>query len=132
MPSLLFSAWRRGGAWDEAREEPEVLRVAMDARDPSPIGVVRELLLEALVELGEGWIPWPALERYLRSDHRMAGLTRLFRRWAERSQNVSPYADPITAARRIVKESLPSLGMLDIGEEDMEEGSPLGPPTDGE
>jgi hypothetical protein len=123
MPSLLFSAWRRGGAWDEAREEPEVLRLASDARDPSPIGVVRELLLEALVELGEGWIPWPALERYLRSDHRMAGLTRLFRRWAERSQNVSPFADPVAAARRIVKESLPSLGMLDIGEEDMEDAA---------
>ncbi|HEX4516252.1 MAG TPA: hypothetical protein VH054_22045, partial [Polyangiaceae bacterium] len=55
MPALLFSAWRRGGAWDEAREEPEVLRLPTDARDPSPIGVVRELLLEALVELGEGW-----------------------------------------------------------------------------
>lgn len=124
MPSLLFSAWRRGGAWDEAREEPEVLRLPSDARDPSPIGVVREVLLEALVELGEGWIPWPALERYLRSDHRMAGLTRLFRRWAERSQNVSPYAEPVAAARRIVKESLPSLGMLDIGEEDMEDAPP--------
>jgi hypothetical protein len=131
MPALLFSAWRRGGAWDEAREEPEVLRLPTDARDPSPIGVVRELLLEALVELGEGWIPWPALERYLRSDHRMAGLTRLFRRWAERSQNVSAYVDPIAAARRIVKESLPSLGMLDIGEEDMEDAG-LVPAAEGE
>ncbi len=124
LPSLLFSAWRRGGAWDEAREEPEVLRLAVDARDPSPIGVVRELLLEALVELGEGWIPWPALERYLRSDQRMAGLTRLFRRWAERSQNASTYAEPIAAARRIIKESLPALGMIDAGEENLEDSPP--------
>jgi hypothetical protein len=123
LPSLLFGAWRRGGAWDEAREEPEVLRVSVDARDPSPIGVVRELLLEALVDLGEGWIPWPALERYLRSDHRMAGLTRLFRRWAERShatEAAAPYASPLAVARRIVKESLPALGMIDTGEEDTE------------
>ncbi len=131
LPSLLFSAWRRGGAWDEAREEPEALRLAIDARDASPIGVVRELLLEALVELGEGWIPWPALERYLRTDHRMPGLTRLFRRWAERTHAApveasaadpnAEFAAPIAAARRIVKESLPALGFLDTGEEDTEE-----------
>ncbi len=131
IPSLLFGAWRRGGAWDEAREEPEVLRLAIDARDPSPIGVVRAFLLEALVELGEGWIPWLALERYLRTDHRMAGLTRLFRRWVERSHvasggtgdsqdkvRASSFAAPIAAARRIVCESLPALGMIDTGEED--------------
>jgi len=130
VPSLLFNAWRRGGAWDEAREEPEALRLAIDARDPSPIGVVRELLLEALVELGEGWIPWPALERYLRTDHRMPGLTRLFRRWADRTHAAlamtdaeanAEFAAPIVAARRIVKESLPALGFLDTGEEDTEE-----------
>jgi len=125
LPSLLFGAWRRGGAWDEARDEPEVLRLSIDARDPSPIGVVREILLEALVDLGEGWIPWPALERYLRSDHRMAGLTRLFRRWAERSHAASGegaaasrWAEPVAVARRIVKESLPGLGMIDTGEDD--------------
>ncbi len=137
LPSLLFSAWRRGGAWDEAREEPEALRLAIDARDPSPIGVVRELLLEALVELGEGWIPWPALERYLRTDHRMPGLTRLFRRWAERShaapaESSGEFAAPIAAARRIVKESLPALGLLDIGEEDTEEDSAPAAPAEGE
>jgi hypothetical protein len=135
LPSLLFSAWRRGGAWDEAREEPEVLRVAPDARDPSPIGVVRELLLEALVDLGEGWIPWPALERYLRSDHRMPGLSRLFRRWAERSHGPSSdgataarWAEPIAVARRIVKESLPALGMIDTGED--EDLDPSANPTE--
>jgi hypothetical protein len=117
---LLFSAWRKGGAWDEAREEPEVLRLAVDARDPSPIGVVRELLLEALTDLGEGWIPWRALERYLRSDHRLPGLARLFRRWAERSgaNGGAQLIDPMAVARRIVRESLPALGILDVGEDD--------------
>ncbi len=116
LTTLLFAAWRRGGAWDEARTEPEVLRLAEGARDPSPIAVVRELVLEALVDLGEGWIPWVALERYFRSDHRMAGLTRLFRRWAERAQ--LEIVSPLSVARRIVLESLPGLGMLDLGEDD--------------
>ena len=120
LPALLFSAWRKGGAWDEARDEPEVLRLALDSRDPSPIGVVRELLLEALTDLGEGWIPWRALERYLRSDHRLPGLARLFRRWAERSGATggAQLVEPMTVARRIVRESLPALGILDIGEDD--------------
>jgi hypothetical protein len=123
LTSLLFAAWRRGGAWDEARTEPEVLRIAEGARDPSPIAVVRELVLEALVDLGEGWIPWVALERYFRSDHRMAGLTRLFRRWAERAQ--LEVVSPIAVARRIVLESLPGLGMLDLGEDDSIEDLPV-------
>ncbi len=124
LPSLLFSAWRRGGAWDEAREEPEVLRLQPDARDPSPVGVVRETVLEALLDLGEGWIPWVALARYFRSDHRMPGLTRLFRRWADRCG--LPQADPIAIVRRIVRESLPALGILDMGEdEDLADDAPV-------
>ena len=112
----LFSAWRKGGAWDEARAEPEVLRLAEGARDGSPVGVVRELVLEALVALGEGWMPWPALASYFSSDERMAGLERLFRRWAERV-GVPPMA-AIEVARRIVLESLPALGVIDVGEDD--------------
>ena len=116
LPVLLFHAWRRGGAWDEARTDAEVLRLADGARDSSPVSVVRELVLEALLDLGEGWIPWVALERYFRSDHRIPGLTRLFRRWAERV-GVEP-VDPLVVARRIVHESLPALGLLDLGEDD--------------
>jgi hypothetical protein len=59
---LLFVTWRRGGAWDEARSEPEVLRLGTEARDSSPVGVVREMVLEALKDLGEGrWMPWSSL-----------------------------------------------------------------------
>ena len=39
-------------------------------------------VLEALKDLGEGrWIPWTSLAGYLRTDHRIPGLTRLLRRW---------------------------------------------------
>ena len=82
---LLFLAWRRGGAWDEARTDPEAFRIAAESRDPSPAGVIREMALEALLELGEGrWIPWDSLAGYLKGDPRVPGLGRLLRRWAER------------------------------------------------
>jgi hypothetical protein len=112
----LFVTWQRGGAWDEARADPEVLRLAPEARDSSPAGVVREIVLEALRELGEGrWVPWSSVAGWLRSDERVPGLTRLLRRWAERV-GVEP-VDPMEVARRIVHESLPALGVLDLGED---------------
>ncbi len=113
---VLFSAWRKGGAWDEARLEPEVLRLGDGGRDPSPVGVVREMVLESLVALGEGWIPWTALAGYFKTDDRMRGLERLFRRWAERTNALA--VSPLEVARRIVHESLPALGVIDLGEAD--------------
>ena len=113
----LFVTWQRGGAWDEARAEPEVLRLAPDARDSSPAGVVREMVLEALRELGEGrWVPWSSVAGWLRSDGRVPGLARLLRRWADRGGLEA--VEPMEVARRIVYESLPALGILDLGEDD--------------
>ena len=123
----LFVTWRRGGAWDEARTEPEVLRLAPESRDSSPAGVVREMVLEALRELGEGrWVPWSSLAGWLTSDDRVPGLTRLLRRWAERV-GADP-VEPIEVARRIVHESLPALGIVDLGED---EDLPHDPSADG-
>ena len=113
---LLFRAWRRGGAWDEARTDPEAFRIAAESRDPSPAGVVREMVLEALPELGEGkWIPWESLAEYLKSDPRIPGLGRLLRRWAERTGVEA--VEPIEVARRVVQDSLPALGLIDVGED---------------
>jgi len=113
----LFVTWRRGGAWDEARTEPEVLRLAPEARDSSPAGVMREIVLEAVRELGEGrWVPWSSVAGWLKSDHRVPGLARLLRRWAERG-GLEP-VEPMEVARRIVHESLPGLGILDLGEDE--------------
>lgn len=114
---VLFVAWKRGGAWDEARSEPEMLRLPADQRDSSASGVVRDLVLEALRDLGEGrWMPWRSFEGYLSTDHRIAGVERLLRRWAERV-GVEP-VPPMEVARRVVLESLPALGILDVGEDD--------------
>ena len=86
LQRALYLAWSRGGAWDEARPEAELLRLAPEARDSSPVGVVREMVLDALRELGEGrWVPWEAVAGYVRDDTRTAGVARLLRRWAERA-----------------------------------------------
>ncbi|MFO0678652.1 MAG: hypothetical protein U0169_19125 [Polyangiaceae bacterium] len=112
----LYETWRRGGAWDEGRNECEVLRLPADARDPSPASVVRELVVAALHELGEErWVPWSQLRGYLKSDPRMPGASRLFRRWAERTG--ADEVDAMEVARRIVLESMPALGFLDVGED---------------
>jgi hypothetical protein len=114
LTPLLFATWRRGGAWDEGRAEREVLRVAADNRDASPISALREMVLDALQDLGEGrWVPWQALQGYLAADERIAGVERLIRRWAERASVEAP--EVIEVTRRIALESLPALGILDLG-----------------
>ncbi len=115
--TALFATWRRGGAWDEARPEPEVMRAAPDQRDASPSRALREIVIEALSELGEdSWLPWTALEGYLIADPRLESTERLFKRWAERA-GITAAPQPIDVARKMVLESLPTLGVVDIGAE---------------
>lgn len=113
----LFGAWRRGGAWDEARPDGETLRVAAEQREASPVGVVREMVLDALGELGDGhWAPAEALAAYVRADSRAGGIARLLERWAARAG--VPAMTPEQIARRIAVETLHVLGVVDLGEPD--------------
>jgi hypothetical protein len=115
----LFDTWKRGGAWDEARAEAEVLRVASAERDPSPAGVLRDMVLDALRDLGEEqWVPHQALISYLENDPRAGGCTRLLERWAERSGVAVPTIEDL--ATRVLLESLPTLGVVDVGGADLE------------
>jgi hypothetical protein len=124
LAHALFQAWRRGGAWDEARPDGEVLRAPPEARESSACGVVRELVLEALQELSDGrWVPWEAVAAYVRSDSRTPGVRRLVERWAQRS-GLEPLL-PEEIARRIGLGSLHLLGVVDIGDPDDEES--IGP-----
>lgn len=119
LGAALFAAWRRGGAWDEARPEPEILRSAADAREPSSVGVLREMVIEALGELGDGrWAPWSSVVEYLRADGRTPGVARLLERWSQRAGFPCPELEEL--ARRIALESLHILGVVDLGEGDGE------------
>lgn len=124
LNAALFGAWRRGGAWDEAREDGELLRVSGEAREASAVGVVRDMVLEALQELGDGqWAPWDAIVAYVSTDSRTPGLTRLIERWAQRI-DVKPLS-PVEIARRVALESLHVLGVVDLGEPDEDRGGGL-------
>ena len=115
----LFEVWSRGGAWDEARPDGEVLRAAGASREPSVIGVVRSIVLDALVDLGEGrWIPWEAISGFLLTDSRAPGLARLLERWAQRCGFEPKDATLERVAERIAFESLHILGVVDVGEPD--------------
>jgi hypothetical protein len=123
---LLFETWRRGGAWDEARPDGEVLRVAGESREASAVGVIREIVLEALRELGDGnWAPWEAVAAYVRADSRTPGIGRLIVRWAQRA-GVEP-VPPAEIARRVALESLHVLGVVDLGDPDSDESEGSGP-----
>jgi hypothetical protein len=115
----LFEVWRHGGAWDEARPEGEVLRASGASREASIIGVVRAIVLESLMDLGEGrWIPWEAIEGFLLTDSRAPGLARLLERWAQRC-GIDPKDTTLSAvAERVAFESLHVLGCVDVGEPD--------------
>ncbi|HEX3849818.1 MAG TPA: hypothetical protein VHW01_02560 [Polyangiaceae bacterium] len=126
LGKALFEAWRRGGAWDEARPDGEALRVTADARETSAVGVVRELVLEALQELGDGrWAPWEAIAAYVRSDARAPGVARLIERWAQRA-GVEPMT-PAEVARRVALETLHILGIVDLGDPETDDVESIGP-----
>jgi hypothetical protein len=123
---VLFDAWRRGGAWDEARPDGEVMRVASEVREASAVGVIREIVLEALHELGDGnWAPWEAIAAYVRADSRTPGIGRLIVRWAQRA-GVEPLP-PAEIARRVALESLHILGIVDLGDPDGDDPDSTGP-----
>jgi hypothetical protein len=117
VTSLLFDAWYRGGAWSEAHPGGEIARVGRG--DAGVLYPLRTLVLEALLELGQGrWVPWEAVAGYVRTDARAAGLTRLLNRWAAR---VGIEPQPVAEiARRMTVESLHTLGVVDLGQAESE------------
>jgi hypothetical protein len=102
-------------AWDN--QPGRLLRAAPDQRDASPSRALRDIVLDALVSLGvDGWVPYAAFERYVLEDPRIVGIERLLRRWAERLAITEP-VPPEEIVRRVVLESLPVLGVVDLGSE---------------
>jgi hypothetical protein len=124
---VLFEAWRRGGAWDESREDGELMRASGEAREAGAVGVVRAIVLEALQELGDGrWAPWGAVAEYLEADTRTPGVARLIERWAQRAG--LEVRHPLQIAKRMATETLHVLGVVDLAvpdEQAMAEGPML-------
>jgi hypothetical protein len=115
----LFDVWHLGGAWDEARPEGEFMRAAGASREASVMGVVRSIVLDSLMDLGEGrWIPWEAISGFLLTDSRAPGLARLLERWAQRC-GIDPKETTLEhVAERVAFESLHILGCVDVSEPD--------------
>ena len=87
---------------------------------------MRELILDALQELGDGrWAPWEAIAAYVRSDARAPGVARLIERWAQRA-GVEPMT-PAEVARRIALETLHVLGVVDLGDPEADDAESIGP-----
>ncbi len=119
--ALIFETWRRGAAWDESRPDGELLRAQGEAREAGAAGVVRNIVVEVLQELGDGqWAPWGAIEDYLRADPRTPGLTRMI----ERSSAKFGFdlAPPIEIARRMAVDTLHILGAVDLASPDEGDG----------
>ena len=125
LTKRLFETWRKGGSWDEARSESELLRMQTEQRDPSPIGLLRDMVLDALGDLGEGqWVPYTALTAYIEDDRRVGGFERLIGRWAKRVGVDTPTTNALV--RRLLLESLPALGIVDLGGADIESANGSG------
>ena len=120
---VLFNTWRRGGAWDEALPDGEVLRVPRESREASAAGVFRNMVLNALSELSDGqWASWEAVAAYVRADPRTPGLRRLLERWAGRAGVA--VQEPLEIAERIALSTLPHLGVVDIGDVEEDDTGP--------
>lgn len=116
----LFEVWHTGGAWDEARPDGEVLRASGASREASIIGVIRSIVLESLMDLGEDrWVPWEAISGFLLTDSRAPGLGRLLERWAQRCGLDPKDTTLAKVAERVAFESLHILGCVDVGEPDL-------------
>jgi hypothetical protein len=119
----LFEVWQTGGAWDEARPDGEVLRAAGASREASIIGVIRSIVLDSLMDLGEDrWVPWEAISGFLLTDSRAPGLGRLLERWAQRCGLDPKETTLAKVAERVAFESLHILGCVDVGEPEIERG----------
>ncbi len=116
---LLFEAWRTGSFWDEARTDRELLRHQPEVRELSPLRALKRVLLAILEELGaERWLPFGILTTYVSSLNELQMVKHSLTRWATRigarpGHDVT--LDTTELVSRIVLETLPALGVIDVG-----------------
>lgn len=115
----LVRMWRRGSAWDESRTEPDALRSdARFARVFTPTAALIGALFDLLEEIEGGRFALvedvvSAVLVDLRTQSAAQKLIRLRRRDRD-----AYAASPEAVLRKIVDETLPSLGLIDRGQSD--------------
>jgi hypothetical protein len=113
----LWKTYVHGGAWDETRLEPEVLRSGVVARATTSVVTARRVLLDALeVVAKESWATLEAVLEYASTDPRHAAVQRLH----ERAMRERPGVFRATleeAYREMLTHSLPVLGAVDVAED---------------
>ncbi|UJR78739.1 hypothetical protein [Sandaracinus amylolyticus] len=114
LHAQLVAIWRAGGAWDEARLEPDHLRATEPAlRALTPTSAVREALLELLASLPEGrFAPADAVLRATRSDLRCDAAAGMLERASRRAPGAL-VASVDAILKALLERSLPALGALD-------------------
>ncbi len=125
LGKLLFEAWRTGTFWDEARSDRELLRHQPEMRELSPLRELKRVLLAILEELGaERWLPFGTLTAYISSLNELQMVRHLLTRWSMRigaSPGHDVTLDPIDLVSRIVLETLPALGVVDVGRAELDD-----------
>jgi hypothetical protein len=112
----LWSAWRRGGAWDEAGREPDLFRPGhpLTARATT---LMREALLDTLLLMPTSQFALASdVLSTAASDRRGPAAQRALALAARTGHDVVPTVAELT--RVLLVRSLPFLGLIDVGQID--------------
>ncbi len=117
LGKLLRMTYRRGGAWDETRTDPEVARFGVNERALTAAPALRSIVLESLDELAKDrWVPVAAIVRYTLADPRMPGIMRIHER--ARRERTDAFREGLEAAvRAMITESIPAVGLADLSDD---------------
>ncbi len=114
---ILWRTYQQGGAWDETRVEPEVLRSGVAARGTMVVHPARQVLLDALEAVArEGWATLDAVRAYAATDPRHAALQKLHERAMRERPDVF-HGTIDDAWTRMLTRTMPTLGAVDIAED---------------
>jgi hypothetical protein len=115
--AALWRTYIHGGAWDETRVEPEVLRSGIVARATTAVVTARRVLLDALeVVAKERWATVEAVMDYAATDPRHAAVQRLHERAMRERPGVFKGAVE-DAWRAMLTQSFPLLGAVDVADD---------------
>lgn len=109
----LWSAWRKGGAWDEAAREPDLFRPGHPITAKAT-GLIRDALLDVLALLPAGEFALVAdVEGNVCADRRALSAQRSLSVAARSGQDVLDSV--LEVVRVLLTRSLPALGLVDRG-----------------